>query len=103
MRSFYLVAIASLLVASTQLAAADQTKTIKSADERTTILTWGPAHQPPAQAQPDFDQLDRDGDGMLSLVETEAHRLLHSDFDYADLNSDGQLSRAELARWVAQP
>lgn len=97
--SIRLITLAALL-ASANLAAEDQTKVIKSADGKTTILTWGPAPPLPDQGEPDFNRLDRDGDGQLSLSETEPHRLLHSDFDYADLNDDGQISPAELARWV---
>ncbi len=91
--------LAALLGGGT-LQAADQTKTIKSPEGRTTILTWGPAHPLPDQGEPVLTQLDRNGDGQISLTEAEAHRLLHSDFDYADLNDDGQISAAELARWV---
>lgn len=95
----YLI-LASMLLGGGTLLAADQTKTIKGPEGRTTILTWGPAHPLPDQGEPVLAQLDRDGDGQISLVEAEAHRLLHSDFDYADLNDDGQISAAELARWV---
>lgn len=87
------------LLLSANLAAQDQSITRTDAQGKRTTITWGPAPQPPAQAEPDFATLDRNGDGALSLQETEPHRLLHSDFIYADSNRDGSLSPRELQRW----
>ncbi len=76
----------------------DSSHTYFGPDGNVTV-TYGPAPPLPDQGRPDFDTLDRNGDGRLTLEEVESHRLLHSDFIYADRNRDGWISRAELNRW----
>ena len=76
----------------------DTRHTFDLPDGRLTVIS-GPAPPLPYQGRPDFDALDRNGDGRLSLEEAASHRLLHSDFLFYDRNRDGYISRAELARW----
>lgn len=98
MRMLLTLFVSTLL--ATPLQAQDQSITRTDAKGNRTTITWGPAATPPAQAEPDFAMLDRNGDGALSLDETAPHRLLHSDFDFADSNRDGSLSPRELQRWI---
>jgi hypothetical protein len=48
-----------------------------------------------ADTAPKFDQLDRNGDGVL--LPEEAEGALSVDFGQADTNGDGGLSRSEYA------
>ncbi|MCB1629055.1 MAG: hypothetical protein KDI37_17705 [Xanthomonadales bacterium] len=98
MRTVLLLTSALWLSATAQ--AQDDSVVRYGPDGKKTTITWGPAPALPDQGNPDFDALDRDGDDRLTLVETEAHRLLHSDFKFADSNRDGTLSRRELQRWI---
>lgn len=93
------LAISSLLLVSCAANADDiRSKTIER-PEGALIVTWGQPALPPDQGRPVFAELDRNGDGQLTLQETEAHWLLHSDFIFADGNRNGVISRAELDRW----
>lgn len=88
-----------LLLSGDALAQAQHSKTFESVDGPVTV-SWGQ----PDQAQPNvgpanFAELDRNSDGRLSLSETAAHPLLHSDFLFVDRNRDGAITRKELARW----
>lgn len=90
--------LSGLLLSGVAAASNQHSKTIERPEGPLTI-TWGPAPPLPNQGPPDFDALDTNGDGRLSLAETEPHRLLHSDFLYVDRNRDGYITREELARW----
>ncbi len=47
-----------------------------------------------------FDELDADGDGVVTMVELEAHRIAR--FNEFDTDSDGSLSKAEVAGLVGE-
>ncbi|MEJ6475159.1 EF-hand domain-containing protein [Pseudoalteromonas piscicida] len=49
-----------------------------------------------AQANSDFDKLDMNGDGYISMEEAKAHDGLMAQFDELDADQDGQLSQAEF-------
>jgi hypothetical protein len=44
-----------------------------------------------------FNQLDADGNGMISAEEAKVDPMLSKDWAAADLNRDGQLERAEFS------
>lgn len=90
--------LSCLLLVSCSAFAEERTMTIDR-PEGPLIVNWGPAPPLPDQGTPDFAELDDNGDGRLTLDETQSHLLLHSDFIYADGNRDGTISRKELARW----
>ncbi len=92
------VLIGALMIAGAAHAQDTRSKTIERENGDLTV-NWGPAPALPSQGAPNFDSLDSNDDGRLSLTETETHRLLHSDFIYADSNRNGSISRAELQRW----
>lgn len=54
-------------------------------------LTAGTA----AASLPDFDALDKDRDGMISLNEASVSEAVTSMFAKADIDKDGKLSPAE--------
>lgn len=98
MKALPLILTGLFLVSGAAVAADDYSKTIERPDG-TLIVNWGQPPPPPDQGAPDFDALDANRDNRLTLDETEAHRLLHSDFLFADRNRDGVITRAELKRW----
>jgi len=51
-----------------------------------------------AQEQPDFSELDADGDGMITQEEATQNPQVADRFDQLDINQDGQIDRAEYAR-----
>jgi hypothetical protein len=94
------ICLAVGLLAITGAAVASDTRSkVIERPEGTLTVNWGPAAPLPNQGRPDFDALDANNDGRLTLQETESHLLLHSDFIYADSNRNGSISRAELERW----
>lgn len=44
-----------------------------------------------------FDQLDKDGDGLISQQEAAQHAMLNSKFNDADKDGDGQVDEAEFS------
>mgnify|MGYP000902580763 CR=1 FL=1 len=98
MKAIYLPLISLFLVTSAATAQDDHSKTIERPGGSLTV-NWGQPAPPSDQGRPVFAELDANNDGRLTLQETEAHALLHSDFIYADGNRNGVISRAELERW----
>jgi hypothetical protein len=64
-------------------------------------VTWGQPDPDPRSAEGPtrVDELDTDGDGLISEAEAEANIALINDFIHADLNDDGMVSQLELDRW----
>lgn len=52
-----------------------------------------------AQGKPSFEQLDKNGDGKISLNEASTDDALFVAFKQLDTNKDGELTREEFARY----
>lgn len=94
-----------LLAALTTLALsapafADNAQTYPT-DEGNLTVTWGQPDPDPRSAQGPsrVEELDTNGDGLISQAEAEANIALINDFIHADLNEDGMVSQTELDRW----
>lgn len=59
-----------------------------------------PAIVTPASATIHFDQLDSDKNSLLTLVETEKHKLIHDSFTKIDSNNDATISKDEFAEFI---
>lgn len=58
---------------------------------------------PPSAAKNiQFDELDLDKNGLLSLIETEKHKEIHDAFTKIDLNSDATISKDEFIKYVTK-
>jgi hypothetical protein len=98
---FPLVTIASLLVATTCLGAAqEKTKDFESRDAHVTLHSGQPEMRdfgPP----PAFDQIDQNHDGSITPAEAKSgYEMLYIDFEFADHNRNGRVSRAEYEHWI---
>lgn len=49
-----------------------------------------------------FEQLDTDKDNLLSLVETEASKVIHDAFTKIDINSDAAISKDEFTNYITK-
>lgn len=80
--------------------AAENSRTYETATGNLTV-TWGqPDPDPRSAIGPSrVEELDTDGDGLISEAEAEANIALINDFIHADLNDDGLVSQSELDRW----
>lgn len=67
------------------------------------IVTYGQPESRPAGPPPDFEVLDRDGNGQLDETEARGYAVLANDFINADLNHDGRVSSREYAAWRREP
>ena len=61
-----------------------------------------PALATPASTNVQFEQLDLDKNSLLSLVETEKSKLIHTAFTKIDSNSDATLSKDEFAKYITK-
>jgi Ca2+-binding EF-hand superfamily protein len=61
-----------------------------------------PEIETPESSNIEFDQLDLDKNNLISLVETEKHKLIHDAFTKIDSNSDATISKDELAEFIKQ-
>lgn len=64
------------------------------------MLILGFAGSAVAQGLPAFEEVDANGDGVIS--EQEAQAVEGLDFEAADQNQDGQLDQAEYAEATAE-
>lgn len=64
-------------------------------------LTWGQNRQlaNASDYKVTIADLDRNGDGVLTLDEVPDTHALHSEFRLVDANGDGKISAEELANW----
>jgi hypothetical protein len=61
-----------------------------------------PALATTASANVQFEQLDLDKNSLLSLVETQKIKLIHTAFTKIDSNSDATISKDEFARYITK-
>ncbi|PCI53165.1 MAG: hypothetical protein COB45_11015 [Gammaproteobacteria bacterium] len=61
-----------------------------------------PAIEAPTSKNIQFEQLDLDKNGSLSLVETEGDKLIHDAFTKIDSNNDATISKIELNEFIKQ-
>ena len=61
-----------------------------------------PAVAIPTSTNIEFEQLDLDNNGLLSLVETEKNELIHGAFTKIDSNSDATISKVEFAKYITK-
>lgn len=47
-----------------------------------------------------FEQLDLDKNNVITLVETEKHKLIHDAFTQIDVNSDATISKDEFDKFT---
>jgi hypothetical protein len=80
--------------------AAENSQTYET-DTGNLTVTWGQPDPDPRSAMGPsrVEELDTDGDGLISEAEAEANIALINDFIHADLNEDGMVSQMELDRW----
>ena len=52
-----------------------------------------------ADYQATIEQLDKNGDGVITLDEVPENHALHSEFRLVDKNHDGKITAQELAQW----
>jgi hypothetical protein len=57
-----------------------------------------PTYDPPPKPG-SIDELDTNGDGLISRAEASSNHALINEFDHADLNRDDNISAAELSKW----
>ncbi len=67
------------------------------------IVRTGETGYRPSGPAPALAELDRNGDGSISVDEANGYALLANDFLKADGNRDKRISSREYANWVAQP
>ena len=89
-----------VLAAASSVASADGEKrwTNNQGDE-VTLRSGQPAMKdfgPP----PDFATLDRNGDGVIDVGESNGYAMLHIDYEFADHNRDKRVSQREYDKWV---
>lgn len=80
--------------------AAEDAQTYET-DTGNLTVTWGQPDPDPRSAMGPsrVEELDTNGDGLISESEAEANIALINDFIHADLNEDGLVSQSELDRW----
>ena len=97
-RNILFAALGALALSAPALAENAQTY---DTDEGKLTVTWGQPDPDPRSAMGPsrVEELDTDGDGLISEAEAEANIALINDFIHADLNDDGLVSQSELDRW----
>ena len=93
-----LAAVLAALTLGTASAANIESAEYDTPEGRLTVR-WGQPDLPAEWARPATMELDVDGDGAITLVESTPNLALYSDFDFVDRNRDGRVTAAELARW----
>ncbi|WP_114327682.1 EF-hand domain-containing protein [Candidatus Colwellia aromaticivorans] len=61
-----------------------------------------PAIATPAPTSTQFDQLDLDKNGLLSLAETQEVKLINDAFTTIDSNSDATISKDEFTKYITK-
>lgn len=93
---------ALLMLAATAGAQETRTREFDTPDGHL-IVTYGQPASRPAGPPPDFEVLDRDGNGRIDEAEARGYALLANDFINADLDHDGRISSREYTAWRREP
>ena len=71
-------------------------------EEGTLTVRSSQPDDPPPPKPSGLDELDSNGDGVLTESEASANIALTNEFIHADWNKDGRITRNELDNWIAE-
>ena len=96
------LALAIAAILSATALDAQQSEATYQTDEGTLTVRSSQPDDPPPPKPSGLDELDSNGDGVLTESEASANIALTNEFIHADWNKDGKITRSELDNWIAE-
>lgn len=98
----FALAIAAILsVTALDAQQAGSSEATYETEEGTLTVRSSQPDDPPPPKPGSLEELDSNGDGVLSEAEASANIALINEFIHADWNKDGRINRTELENWIA--